>query len=435
MVGSLETKRKVAGNLSDLDANGYYNKTIHTCVLKLHLPLEIINDIYKNLHKKNEVSGVFYVDENDKVKYVDKNEGDTGSVFTPNNVINYHTHPINAYRGGKTALGCHSGEDVRETIKFAMAGNKAHIVFTVEGLYVIQVSPCKLKKLKELLDDKERGILIFAIEEYFKTIHDFRCVDELNELNSNGICITPYSFVDFTNTFDIPNLLSEKRTVYKKCQEIPIHKAGHSSINSPNNSKLYTRMDTNATFSKIPNVGFPEINDDHIVTNPLSKTISQEDFDDLRLIDVNGKESEFTGKITTGEVTKVLREIARKFDSTPCNIEWNNNPNAWFFVNFFPTQHYINDSHKKNNKYIMPQNETNELYLPHEPFIRIFSDSKTGCKITKIAKTHNFNMGRRFHYFGTKCSKSTRDTFGFGAKKHTLTYHTLTRDINYLNTL
>jgi len=45
--------------LSDLDKNGYYNKTIHSCVLKLHIPLEIINGIYKNLFNENEESGVF----------------------------------------------------------------------------------------------------------------------------------------------------------------------------------------------------------------------------------------------------------------------------------------------------------------------------------------------------------------------------------------
>ena len=86
-----QNKSKMKQNkLDDLDNNGYYNRTVHTCVLKLHLPLEIINDIYKNLHNKNEVSGVFYVDEEDKVTHADKNEGDTGSVYTPNNVINFH---------------------------------------------------------------------------------------------------------------------------------------------------------------------------------------------------------------------------------------------------------------------------------------------------------------------------------------------------------
>ena len=188
--------------LSDLDVHGFYNKTIHACVLKLHLPLEIINGIYKNLYQENEVSGVFYVNNEDKVVSVDKNVGDSESVYTPNNVINYHTHPIHAYRNGKTCYGWPSGEDFRETLKFALSGNKAHLVFTVEGLYTIQVSPCKITKMKELLTDEERGILIFLIEEYFKTTHDFRCYEELNGLHGEGILINPYSFIDFANTFD-----------------------------------------------------------------------------------------------------------------------------------------------------------------------------------------------------------------------------------------
>ena len=44
--GSRDTQEK----LSDLDRNGYYNKTIHTCILKLHIPKEIIDQIYgKNI--------------------------------------------------------------------------------------------------------------------------------------------------------------------------------------------------------------------------------------------------------------------------------------------------------------------------------------------------------------------------------------------------
>ena len=406
--------------LSDLDNNGFYNKTIHTCILKLHIPLNIINDIYKNLSQKNEVAGVFYVDESDKVTHADKNEGDTGSVYTPNNVINYHTHPVNAYREGKTAFGSPSGEDYRETLKFALAGNKAHIVFTVEGLYTIQVSPCKIKKMQELLDDKERGILIFAIEEYFKTTHDFRCVDELNELNK--FCIGPYSFVDFANTFDIPNLLSEKKLVYKDPNNIPIHKTGHSSINSPNNNKLYTRINRNTTFGRIPNKGFPEIVYDHIVTKPLKGFIDS--FDDLREINKKGQENEFNGKVNAEIVTKTLKDIARKFNSTPCDIKWNSNQNSWFFVNFFPSEHFINETHKNiKQKFVMPEKDTKEMYLKQEPFIRIFSNTKTGCKVTKIAQTHNFNMGKRFSYFGKTCKRL--HTFGN-------TLNRLNSDINYL---
>jgi hypothetical protein len=141
--------------LSELDKKGHYNKTINTCKLKLHIPESIVNDtIFPLLHKNNESSGVFYIDNNDKVINVTRNEGDEGSVYTENNVINYHTHPIKAYQNADTAFGAPSGEDYRESVKFALAGNKAHLVFTVEGLYTIQVSPCKIRKMKELLDEK-----------------------------------------------------------------------------------------------------------------------------------------------------------------------------------------------------------------------------------------------------------------------------------------
>ena len=375
--------------LSDLDVHGYYNKTIHKCILKLHLPLKLINNIYKNLYNENEVSGVFYVDNDDKVTHVDKNEGDAGSVYTPNNVINYHTHPIHAYRNGKTSYGCPSGEDFRETLKFALNGNKAHLVFTVEGLYTIQVSPCKIKKMKELLDDSERGILVFLIEEYFKTIHDFRCVEELNELSNNSINITPYSFIDFANTFDIPNLLANKKATFKIPKDISISKIGHSGIYTSKNIKNYTGGE-DGTFSKIPNMGFPSVTDDFITTTPMDKFLKKDDLDNLRKINQFGEEDELKGNIA--ELVKKLHLIANEFNTVKCNIEWNSNPNAWFFVNFFPTKHYINESHKKNGKHIMPNTSTKELYLTHEPFIRIFSNNVTGCKITKIAKTHNFKQ-------------------------------------------
>ena len=61
--------------------------------------------------------------------------------------------------------------------------------------------------MKEL-SDEERCILIFAIEEYFKTTHNFRGIDEVNDLAKNNIFITPYSFIDFANTFNLNNLLS-----------------------------------------------------------------------------------------------------------------------------------------------------------------------------------------------------------------------------------
>ena len=135
-----------------------------SCNLKLVIPSSKINDIQKELTKKYEISGVITCNEKNEINKISKNKGSKDSVLTPNHVINFHTHPISAYSAGETVWGWPSGEDIRETIKFGLAGNKAHLVFTVEGIYTIQISPCKLKKMKKLLNSTERGILIFLIE-------------------------------------------------------------------------------------------------------------------------------------------------------------------------------------------------------------------------------------------------------------------------------
>jgi hypothetical protein len=172
------------------------------CKLKFNIPISMVNKLNEELHKNYEISGVIHCDNNNNVIGMKTEKGSADSVYTPNNVINFHTHPISAYNEGDTVWGWPSGEDIRETMKFALAGNKAHLVFSVEGLYTIQVSPCKIRKMKQL-DDQQRGILIFIIEEFFKTTHNFRGVKEINDLAKKNIFINPYSYVDFVNTFDL----------------------------------------------------------------------------------------------------------------------------------------------------------------------------------------------------------------------------------------
>ena len=229
-----------------------------SCKLQLELPLNKINEINKNLFKPYEISGVIQFNSKNEVIGVSTNKGDADSVYTPNNVINFHTHPISAYKQGETVWGWPSGEDIRETIKFALAGNKAHLVFTVEGLYTIQISPCKIKKMQNLLSSEERGILIFLVEEYFKTTHNFRGIEEVKSLGSKNIEITPYSYVDFINNFDISNLVSSKTILHKK----------------PKNEK----NEYGHSFSKIPNIGFPELENDYITNIPTPPANSLNSF-------------------------------------------------------------------------------------------------------------------------------------------------------------
>ena len=405
----------------------YIAETPNTCKLKLHIPLEIVNDTLSQLSKKNEMAGVFYCDKDNNITFNDKSEGDKDSVYTPNNVINYHTHPMDCYINAKTSFGSPSGEDYRETVKFALAGNKAHIVFTIEGLYIIQLSPCKIKKIKEHLDDRQRGILIFLIEEYFKTTHNMRCVQELNKLSKNNINLNAYSFADFASTFDIKNLIPTQNKEYHEPNQISIKDIGHTGIhsNEKGNITRYSGMGESHTFCKIPNLGFPQVEDNYFTTSTLKKYIT--DLDDLRYITAEGKEMDTTRKESIKSVLEEFNNIVKILDVHPCETEWNNKPNSWFFVNFFPTEYYVRGMYHNGQKYIPPTKEEMQfIRLNQEPFIRIFSDSGTGCSVHDIAKKHKFSFSYGNHSF----HKSS-----FGKKKRTKkdTLRELLKEIAYLS--
>ena len=363
-----------------------------TCKLKLHIPNDkILETVFKQLDKKYEVAGTIYCDDSDNPVHVDINKGESDSVYTPNNVINFHTHPISAYNNAETVWGWPSGEDMRESIKFALAGNKAHLVFTVEGLYSIQVNPCKLKKMKELLNSEERGILIFMVEEYFKTTHNFRGLSEVNGLSKKNILITPYSFIEFANSFNLGNLLSTKSTHHEKLETADLSKVGHTGIHSRENDNIvkYSGLN-NESFNKLPGKGFPEIKSDFsIETNPPKKYLDESDFSDLRSINEFGKEELFSEQ-NMEKIIKRYSGITKKLGA--CNNDWNNNSSdKWFFINFFPSNYYIQKMYFNGKKYTTPNIKSiNFINLNHEPFIRIFSNQKEGCTINSISKKNNF---------------------------------------------
>ena len=366
------------------------------CKLKLDINRGIINKIFQNLQQKVEVAGYFDCDNYNNVVNVKQQNGNADSVYTPNNVINFHTHPVSAYRAASCVWGWPSGEDIRESIKFGLAGNKAHLVFTNEGLYTIQVSPCKLIKLKGL-NDAERCVLIFAIEEYFKTTHEFRGTDEVNDLEKNGIFINPYSFIDLVNTFNLSNLEKTVNKSYSKLPIVPITKVGHTGIhyqkgNTDNLIKYAGFGLENQTFSKIPIDGLPQVNGTKVCTKQFCKVINKDDLDTLRVINCTGQEKDIIEFKGINDYLKQLQAIIVKFNEQPCSAEWNNDkiPDAWFYINFFPSNKYRQGLYKnQKGKYTVPC--TGPVMLDTDPFIRIFSNEKTGCSVNKIKQTNNFN--------------------------------------------
>jgi hypothetical protein len=380
------------------------------CKLKLNIPIGMVNKLNQELHKNHEISGVIHCDNKNNIVGMKTEKGSADSVYTPNDVINFHTHPISAYNQGDTVWGWPSGEDIRETMKFALAGNKAHLVFSVEGLYTIQVSPCKIRKMKELLDDEERGILVFIIEEYFKTTHNFRGVQEVNDLAKKNIFINPYSYVDFVNTFDLVNLLNAKKIIHTTPKTEHTKNIGHTGIHSYDNDNINRYGEGDSTFTRIPNVGFPDVRGGKIVNQNVKEYIDKDDLKELRKIDQRGKEHDFRVK-NIDIVIERLKQVLQKFDSKECNITWNNKNNSWFFVNFFPSNNYRQKSFQNGNTFITPV-KTTPVTTDVEPFIRVFSDKKEGCTVNEIAHTNKFKIGRMTSMGTRHCSNC-----GFG-KKH-----------------
>jgi len=105
----------------------------------------------------------------DKLKY--KN-GNNDSVLTPLSVVNFHTHPLQCYIDAETIWGWPSGEDLAQCLSFAEDNNLTHIIFAVEGTYVIDVNK---KLLNYLLTEKKLYNTIKKnIEELFKITHKHR---------------------------------------------------------------------------------------------------------------------------------------------------------------------------------------------------------------------------------------------------------------------
>lgn len=115
-------------------------------------------------------------------------KGDLDSVVTPLSIVNFHTHPLKCYIDNHTIYGWPSGEDMIACIDLCKSGNLTHIIFAMEGTYIITVN----RNILNLLTDKD----INKIEEIFKLTHNFR----LNLKNMNkefyNLLIKEYSLPD-----------------------------------------------------------------------------------------------------------------------------------------------------------------------------------------------------------------------------------------------
>lgn len=185
-------------------------------------------------------------------------KGSGSSVKTPEGYLSFHTHPFSCYKSEMTIWGWPSGEDMRECIVFMLQGAIAHIVITLEGIYIIYVNP---NILALLTDDKElkkamgnidsdpdyiRGFLVSFIESYFKGTHGHRCVpfNEMREriqrekimngekISDSDRIVSPEDWKDLVNNFSFSRVMRQSKGCKNSiaCGGIPNHDDDGSSL-------------------------------------------------------------------------------------------------------------------------------------------------------------------------------------------------------------
>ena len=107
--------------------------------------------------------------------------GNKDSVMTPLSVVNFHTHPLSCYIDAETVWGWPSGEDLSQCINFANDNNLTHLIFAIEGTYIIDFNKMLLNYLRT--KKKLLKLVIQNIEEIFKMTHKHRMI--INDSNPN----------------------------------------------------------------------------------------------------------------------------------------------------------------------------------------------------------------------------------------------------------
>ena len=130
--------------------------------------------------------------------------GKNDSVMTPLAVVNFHTHPLSCYIDAETIWGWPSGEDLAQCINFASENNLTHIIFAIEGTYVIDVNNIILHYLQT--DKKLFNLVKNNIQEIFKLSHKHRMA--YNDSNEN-ISLE----YEFNQIFLKPVNLQQKRNI------------------------------------------------------------------------------------------------------------------------------------------------------------------------------------------------------------------------------
>jgi len=234
--------------MNSISCNVNYKKKVKWVIHKKNIEytlLGLINSKSKPIKRKNIAIGLLFLDLESagKMNFINSDcfgdedgnkichkvmkdslihqAGKKNSVHTPLSIVNFHTHPLNCYISEKCIWGWPSAQDLGSCLSFAKDKNLTHVIFTIEGTYIIDVNYDFIKNLKskEFNKIKQRVIKIFQYThlyrispKHFNSINlnfdldknfKMKFLDKLNLKENQNIV---YSWINLVNNLTLNNL-------------------------------------------------------------------------------------------------------------------------------------------------------------------------------------------------------------------------------------
>jgi hypothetical protein len=220
---------------------------INKTTVKWTLNPAFVNDIKKYIATgKTEVAGdIIFKDTSDCKKGICNkrstpeykiHNGSNDSVMTPTGLINFHTHPKSIYTTEETKYGWPSGEDMAQVIQFAKMNTIRHIVFTVEGAYIIKVN----KKVSNYHAKMIENVLRFT--------HVYRSLDQKNQIKNFrrdfGVTgrTTVGMWLNLVNNLTLNKLYKYYNLFNTNKRKVPTNKDAHENIFTVQLKKLTNKF-------------------------------------------------------------------------------------------------------------------------------------------------------------------------------------------------
>jgi len=190
-----------------------------------------------NNHRDEQAGALLFTDINCVNGVCDKtstkikmNNGNGSSVYTPSGLINFHTHPKSAYKGEDAVYGWPSGEDMYQCINFARDGTLIHIVFTLEGAYVIKINKIITKKDSKILEDVFKYTHVFRSANQTKQLKDFKKIFKVKGTTTKNMWLNLTNGITLKELYKLYNSINGKNLAIPNDNE-KIFEVSLSAIN------------------------------------------------------------------------------------------------------------------------------------------------------------------------------------------------------------